>query len=256
MIHLVLPMAGRGSRFLSAGYKVPKPLIDVGGWRMHELVLANLWSPLVTRITLVCQSETADHIDTTWLEEKLDAEVRLKVLSETTNGPATTVALALDGSPSGPSQRLIVANTDQYLDTDMSHVVQEFVDSGSHLILGMEADDPKWSFVKLDQETQKVSLVREKEPISNLATCGIYMFASEEEYLSGYQLMNDAQDFTNGELYVAPLYNYLESGTTNYVNLGEVDDIFYGLGTPEDLKRFLDSPVLEKAVAKTREIFS
>lgn len=256
MIHLVLPMAGRGTRFLTAGYTTPKPLIDVGGWRMFELVLANLWSPLVTQITLVCQAEVADRIDTSFLASKLNAEIRLKVLTETTNGAATTVALALGERESSPPKPLIVANTDQYLDMDMSSMIRGFVESGDHLIVGMEATDDKWSFVRLDNKTKKVSLVREKEPISNYATCGIYMFSSEDDFLSGYQRMRDAQDFTNGELYVAPVYNYLEAGSTSYVNLGTVESLFHGLGTPQDLDKFLDGPQLHKALAQARRVFS
>ncbi|HEY4330880.1 MAG TPA: glycosyl transferase family 2, partial [Phycisphaerae bacterium] len=29
MLNIVMPMAGRGKRFVDAGYKVPKPLIPV-----------------------------------------------------------------------------------------------------------------------------------------------------------------------------------------------------------------------------------
>lgn len=256
MIHLVLPMAGMGSRFIAAGYKVPKPLIRVGEWRMFELVLANLWSPLISRVTLVCQNEVADQVDTRWLAEKLEAEVNLIVLSELTNGPATTVSLALADVSSDQSSRLIVANTDQYLDTNMSVMIREFAESGSHLIVGMEADDPKWSFVQLDEETHKVNLVREKVQISNFATCGIYMFNSEREFLVGYQQMRKAGDFTNGELYVAPVYNYLSKGSTDYVNVGKVEKVFYGLGTPEDFKNFLESSIFDKAINMTRGILS
>lgn len=30
-INLIMPMAGRGSRFLELGYNVPKPLIEIHG---------------------------------------------------------------------------------------------------------------------------------------------------------------------------------------------------------------------------------
>lgn len=36
MLNIVIPMAGRGSRFANAGYKMPKPLIDVNGKPMIE----------------------------------------------------------------------------------------------------------------------------------------------------------------------------------------------------------------------------
>jgi len=42
MINIVIPMAGEGSRFVKAGYKKPKPFIDVAGKPMIERVMENL----------------------------------------------------------------------------------------------------------------------------------------------------------------------------------------------------------------------
>lgn len=42
MINIVIPMAGRGSRFAKAGYIKPKPLIDVHGKPMIEYVTTTL----------------------------------------------------------------------------------------------------------------------------------------------------------------------------------------------------------------------
>ena len=42
MLNIVIPMAGRGSRFAKAGYKMPKPLIDIHGHHMIEYVVKNL----------------------------------------------------------------------------------------------------------------------------------------------------------------------------------------------------------------------
>ena len=45
MINIVIPMAGAGSRFAKAGYKKPKPFIDVLGKPMICHVLDNLNIP-------------------------------------------------------------------------------------------------------------------------------------------------------------------------------------------------------------------
>ena len=42
MINIVIPMAGRGSRFASAGFELPKPLIDVMGKPMIDWVIDNI----------------------------------------------------------------------------------------------------------------------------------------------------------------------------------------------------------------------
>ena len=42
MLNIVVPMAGRGSRFVNAGYKLPKPLIMVHDKPMIQYVTNNI----------------------------------------------------------------------------------------------------------------------------------------------------------------------------------------------------------------------
>ena len=41
-MNILIPMAGEGSRFKSAGYTFPKPLIEVNGKPMIQCVVENL----------------------------------------------------------------------------------------------------------------------------------------------------------------------------------------------------------------------
>ena len=42
VINIVIPMAGEGSRFSSAGYKIPKPFLPIHGLEMISAVIQNL----------------------------------------------------------------------------------------------------------------------------------------------------------------------------------------------------------------------
>ena len=57
MLNIVIPMAGRGSRFADAGYELPKPLIDVNGKPMIEVVTANIRPKCDHRFIYICQVE-------------------------------------------------------------------------------------------------------------------------------------------------------------------------------------------------------
>ena len=59
-LQIVIPMAGRGSRFASAGYTVPKPLIPVGGRPMIEWIIENIRPARPHRFTFLC---LAEHLD-------------------------------------------------------------------------------------------------------------------------------------------------------------------------------------------------
>jgi NDP-sugar pyrophosphorylase family protein len=41
-MNIIIPMGGKGQRFIDAGYTVPKPFIDVLGTPMYQLAINNL----------------------------------------------------------------------------------------------------------------------------------------------------------------------------------------------------------------------
>ena len=66
-LNIVVPMAGRGQRFVDAGYRVPKPLIPVHGVPMIRLVIANLMPRRPHRFIFICQREhLAGQPSVTW----------------------------------------------------------------------------------------------------------------------------------------------------------------------------------------------
>ena len=241
MLNIVIPMAGRGSRFAKEGYAMPKPLIDVHGKPMIEVVTNNIRPKCEHKFIYLCLQE---HL------EKYNLENRLKEMSpncivvpvnQVTEGAACTVLLAekyIDNE-----DMLMMANSDQYVDIDINEYIQAMDDSDG-LIMTMYADDPKWSFIKYD-ERKYVTMVREKEVISNEATVGIYNFKRGSDFVQYAHQMIDKNIRVNNEFYVAPVYNeMIEDGKkVKFYNVGREDDGMYGLGIPSDLEKFLENPI-------------
>lgn len=237
MLNIVIPMAGRGSRFAKEGYAMPKPLIDVHGKPMIEVVTNNIRPKCEHKFIYLCLQE---HL------EKYNLENRLKEMSpncivvpvnQVTEGAACTVLLAekyIDNE-----DMLMMANSDQYVDIDINEYIQAMDDSDG-LIMTMYADDPKWSFVKYD-ERKYVTMVREKEVISNEATVGIYNFKRGSDFVQYAYQMIDKNIRVNNEFYVAPVYNeMIEDGKkVKFYNIGRENDGMYGLGIPSDLEKFV-----------------
>lgn len=244
MLNIVIPMAGRGSRFAKEGYAMPKPLIDVHGKPMIEVVTNNIRPKCEHKFIYLCLQE---HL------EKYNLENRLKEMSpncivvpvnQVTEGAACTVLLAekyIDNE-----DMLMMANSDQYVDIDINEYIQAMDDSDG-LIMTMYADDPKWSFIKYD-ERKYVTMVREKEVISNEATVGIYNFKRGSDFVQYAHQMIDKNIRVNNEFYVAPVYNeMIEDGKkVKFYNVGREDDGMYGLGIPSDLEKFLNNPISRK----------
>jgi dTDP-glucose pyrophosphorylase len=83
--------------------------------------------------------------------------------------------------------------------------------------------------------------VAEKRPISDLATVGIYYFRRSAEFVRAARQMIEKNIRVNGEFYVCPVFNeMIEAGLKILVH--EIDSSqMHGLGTPEDLSRFLEA---------------
>lgn len=243
MINIVIPMAGRGSRFAMAGYKLPKPLIDVHGHHMIEYVIQNIRPKQAYRFIFLCLDE---HLKDYNLEEKLrkiEPECIVVPVDHVTDGAACTVLLA--EKYINNLDPLMIANSDQYVDID----INDYLDrqgNADGLIMTMTANDPKWSFISFD-ENGYVTNVREKEVISNEATVGIYNYQHGSDFVKYAHLMIDKNIRVNNEFYVAPVYNEMIADGKKFVfyNVGSENNGMYGLGIPEDLNKFLSNPVSE-----------
>jgi UTP-glucose-1-phosphate uridylyltransferase len=63
MLNIVLPMAGRGSRFADAGFALPKPLIPIHGVPMIKIVVDNLTPKCEHRFIFVAQQQHIGQYD-------------------------------------------------------------------------------------------------------------------------------------------------------------------------------------------------
>lgn len=234
MLNIVIPMAGRGSRFADAGYVNPKPLIEIYGRPMIEYVTKNITPTCKHRFIYICQEE---HLQKFGLEialKRMAPDCEIVTIDHITEGAACTVLLA--EKYINNDDALMIANSDQYVDYDINDYLST-IKQEDGLIMTMPADDPKWSFIKYDEKGY-VQLVREKEVISHEATVGIYNYRYGADFVTYAHQMIEKNIRVNNEFYVAPVYNeMIQAGkTVVYKNVGTS---MYGLGTPDDLNFFM-----------------
>jgi len=229
-------MAGRGKRFEEAGYSFPKPLIDVNGKPMIQIVIENL--NLSAKHIFICYKQYYDKYAIKDLINLFKPNSKIITLDSITDGAASTVLLARNDIFS--DEELIIANSDQWVDWNPQHFLSflrnKNADGG---IVTFISTHPKWSFVRIDDDGI-VKEVAEKKPISNIATVGIYYYKHGKYFVDAAEKMISKNIRTNGEFYVAPAYNEMISNGLKVYNYHVAE--MYGLGTPEDLKKFIDHP--------------
>lgn len=238
ILNIVIPMAGRGSRFADAGYTFPKPLIEIKGKPMIEVVIDNLKPNIEHRFIFIAQKEHCEKYDLyNVLKRATGNKFELVQINGVTEGAACTVLTASQYIDN--DNDLLIANSDQFIDTD----IEDFVEKGRKpgvdgLIMTFEASHPKWSYARVDS-TGKVVEVAEKKVISKNATVGIYYFSKGSDFVRAAQSMIHKGIRHNNEFYVCPVYNelILEGKSSHICDIGV--EQMHGLGTPEDLNDFL-----------------
>ena len=240
-MQLVIPMAGLGTRFSQAGYKKIKPLINVLGKPMIEIVLDNL-IPIETnfeKIILIINREIDNDEEFQKLIKRYRKNIDLRVLNQISKGPADSVLLARDLIQE--DKPITIANCDQYLVTDLDKFYMKLSEGESDgIIITMQDNHKKWSYAALDAKNNLVTHVAEKKVISDFATVGVYGFKKANDLFNAIQESFRKRETVNDEYYVGPLYNHLiaKNQKITIYNLGKLGNKFFGLGTPEDLKIF------------------
>lgn len=234
-LNIVIPMAGAGSRFEKAGYTFPKPLIDVRGKAMIQVVVENL-NLDANYIFIVQKSHRAKYNLDNFLKI-ITPNCKIIETEGITEGAACTTLLAKEFINN--DNPLIMANSDQFVVWDSNEFMYKMNENNYDAgIVTFNANHPKWSFVKINDQGY-VSEVAEKNPISNIATVGIYYWKKGSDYVKYAEQMINKNIRVNNEFYVCPVFNeaILDKKRIKNFQINEM----YGLGTPEDLNYFLEN---------------
>lgn len=237
-LNIVIPMAGAGSRFIAAGYTFPKPLIDVNGKPMIQLIVENLKPKCEHRFIFICRGEHYEQYSLPQIFSHVAGSNYESIqLNDLTAGAATTVLTATDYINSDDD--LLIANSDQLVDIDINDYIEFSRKSKvDGTILTFPASHPKWSYARIDKKKKVLETV-EKKVISDHATVGIYYFSKGRDYVQGAFSMIEKNIRVNNEFYVCPVYNELILKDKE-VKIWEIKaKQMHGLGTPEDLNQYL-----------------
>jgi HAD superfamily hydrolase (TIGR01509 family) len=234
-LNVLIPMAGAGSRFQQAGYTFPKPLIDVKGNPMIQLVVENL--NIDANYIYVVQKSHREKYNLDTLLNLITPNCKIVEVDGVTEGAACTALLTKEyinnDSP------LFFANSDQFVEWDSNEFMYKMQETNSDGgIVTFKATHPKWSFAKIN-ENGLVTEVAEKNPISDVATVGYYYWKHGSDFIRYAESMIKKNIRINNEFYVCPVFNEAIEDNKQ-IRTFNVKGM-WGLGTPEDLKYYLEN---------------
>jgi dTDP-glucose pyrophosphorylase len=234
-LNVLIPMAGAGSRFATMGYTFPKPLIEVRGKPMIQVVVDNL--NIEANYNFIVQREHYEKYNLKYLLNLIAPGCNIIQVDGMTEGAACTTLLAKEFINN--NDPLLIANSDQFVEWNSNEVMYAFnadqIDAG---ILTFKATHPKWSYAKLDKNGF-VEEVAEKKVISDNATVGVYFWKRGSDYVKYAEQMIEKNVRVNNEFYVCPVFNEAIADKKK-VRVKQITKM-WGIGTPEDLNYFLDN---------------
>ena len=195
MINIVVPMAGRGQRFVVTGERTPKPLIAVPqGKSMIEHVIEFLSLRESHRLIFVC---LAEHDTLHAIGSRLRAwyeTVRFCTPSGSRAGQVDTVLLAAPFVDN--ADELLVAYCDSFLTIDVNDFIADCrgrtADGG---IIVYPSSNPSDSYAAFDAE-MIVRRTAEKQVISTHGTAGFYYFRQGEDFVAGARRLRPKAGWT------------------------------------------------------------
>lgn len=246
---IVIPMAGMSSRFFKAGFDKPKYMLDAHAKPLFDYAVESFKAYFSTEHFLFIIRDVYQTAD--FVKQRAEylgiASFEVKVLDDETRGQAETVFLGTQHIEEKTTS-MTIFNIDTFRPdfrypkeiTNWSGYLEVFTGSGDN-----------WSFAKpISEQSTQVIETAEKRPISNLCSTGLYYFSSLSSFQDAYiDYLNKPQDeWEKGELYIAPLYNYLISkGEPIHYNLINRDEVIF-CGVPDEYYEFLECPPLPYSI--------
>ena len=240
-MHIVIPMAGVGQRFINAGYKEPKPLIKINNKTIIEHACDIF--PSETKFTFICN---AKHLAETNMREallKIKPNANVLEIPNHTQGPVYTVLQISDLIEDDEEVIINYCDFGIYWDykdflkhtreRDADGVVVSYKKFHPHMFgstnYALSTDTEQW----MDE-------IKEKEPIdkamNKYVSNGTYYFKRGSDLKKYSKELMDKKITYNDEYYVSLVYNLLVEDNLK-VSIYDIPHMLQW-GIPEDVERY------------------
>lgn len=238
MLNILVPLGGKSNFFDTAEYPFPKPIIEINGKPMIELVINNLNKIQKEKkfIFVVNENDCQKyHIDNV-LNLLTEGNCEIVKITGQTKGAVCSALLAI--SHIYTKDNLIISNGDQVISHDLQKIYETFLDKNVDAgTICFESVHPKWSYVRLD-ENNKIIETAEKRPISKNAIAGFYFFKHGYDFVNSAMRSIEKDANVDGMYFIAPTLNemILENKVLMPYHINSSD--YHSFYSPQKIKEF------------------
>jgi NDP-sugar pyrophosphorylase family protein len=240
----LIPMAGEGQRFIDAGYKTPKPLVEVNGTAMFIGAAESL--PHADHWIFLCRKE---HIDEYGIDEKLkerfpDADIIS--VNYLTEGQASTCLLAKDLIRE--NDQLTIGTCDNSMEHDRNAVLDQILTTDA--VIWTFRNNPAvlqnprmYGWVKVNDKDKAVQISCKQPisaaPLNDHAIIGTFSFQRASTFFRGVESMIQKNRRINDEFYIDIALD--ECIRLGYEVFPSEVNSYTCWGTPQDVEKYNDS---------------
>lgn len=231
---IIVPMAGKGTRFMSSGHNVPKPLITVSGRPMFHWALDSIKDINYSSIYFTILAEHEDKFHVSKLIPDGLKSHKLKFVDKTPEGQLMSVMAHAEQLDT--EEDILIISSDTLVISRFGNdiALNRGLCDGIISVANLPGD--MWSFAKTD-EVGRVVEVAEKKRISDNASTGMYYFSRGSNFIKYAKNVLASKTKVNGEYYVIPVYQeYINANDKIIVSQAES---MWDMGNPISLEHFL-----------------
>lgn len=241
-IHLIMPMGGAGSRFAKNGFVMPKPLIEINEKPFLYWATKSISNYIdVEDIIFVVLKQHIEEFKIDETIKKYFPDAKIVVIPTILNGAVLT---CMKGTEIINDDLPLIFN-----DCDHAFISSSFNDfcktanfeENDGGLLTFESNDPKYSFLQMDENGNVIHTV-EKKAVSNNAICGAYYFKNKETFLSSANEYLEKCEYS--EYFVSGVYNIMAEKNKKIANFK--CDIHVPFGTTEEYYEAINNEIFKK----------
>lgn len=241
-MQIIIPMSGMGQRFVNAGYKTPKPLIEMDGMPIIEHVV-NMF-PGEEEFIFICNSKHLKETNMKEILERIAPKGKIVEILPHKKGPVYAVYQIKDMIKDDEEVIVNYCDFSCYWDYKefLNHTRNRNADGAVPAYKGFHPHmlgTTNYAFMR--ENKQWMLEIKEKEPFTNnrmqeYASMGTYYFKKGSYVKKYFKQLMDEDINLKGEYYVSLIYNLLVIDNLQ-VSIYDVQHMLQW-GTPQDVEEY------------------
>jgi HAD superfamily hydrolase (TIGR01509 family) len=235
-MNIIIPIGGKGERFLQNDYKEPKPLINILGKPMIHYVLDNLNLTQEDNVFIIYYNIESTLFNNT-IKQKYP-NINLIQLNHQTKGAAETIYEGLKSIIKLTNhKKTMLFDCDTFYTCDVISKYRILDDNAVFYTINNE-ENPIYSYISFDSNNI-INNIAEKNKISDNANTGIYCFNNLTELFEYSKYVVENNITFNNECYTSCIIDQMIKNNKVFLGVEINPKSVFNLGTPKQLEEYI-----------------